>query len=213
MEPGERLEQAFVQSRGRKTLPRWAWWIISAVPVLFLLFGLGFVAEAVLFVSGAQSTRGQVVEIRRNYDDGSVNYTPTIRYSRGDGQTYEAETHIASSGYDYDLGTQVDILYSDDDPYVVRIDSFFSLYGVGLVFAVFGAVFLRIITWVRRRAQAGAPAGAAITVAERMREELHLRQDQEQEERHAEPTATDAGKREHAHAPKPKQTPTIRRMR
>lgn len=200
-------------------MPRWVWWIISAVPVLFILFGLGFLADAIIFASDAQSARGRVVDISRSYnDEGGVSYRPTIRYRRSDGRTFEAETHIASGSYDYRIGERVDILYAFDEPEVVRIDSFFSLYGIGLIFAVTGGVFLRLLTWVRRKAgkrlaPAGVPAGAGKSLAARMRKELHRRQDQAQDERHAAPTDTDPGKREHAHAPKPRQTPTIRRMR
>lgn len=200
-------------------MPRWVWWIIAAFPTLFILIGLGFLADAVIFISDAQNTRGQVVEISRSYDDkGGVSYTPTIRYRRSDGRIFEAETHIASGNYDYDIGEQVDILYAFDDPEVVRIDSIFSLYGIGLIFTIIGGVFLRILTWVRRKAanrmaQAGAPAGVAKSLATRMRKELHMREEHDEPEPRPAPTTTDPGKREHAHTPKPRQSPTVRRMR
>jgi len=219
MEPHERLAQTLAQSRGRKFMPRWVWWIVIAIPALFFLMGLGFLTDAIMFVSDAQSARGQVVEISRSYNnEGGASYTPTIRYRRSDGRTFEAETHIASGNYDYGIGDQVDILYAFDDPEVVRIDSFFSLYGIGLIFAAIGGVFLRIITWVRRKttgrmAQTGATAGSAKSLAARMRKELHMREEHDKPEPRPAPATTDPGEREHAHTPKPKQSPTVRRMR
>jgi hypothetical protein len=215
----EPLEQTSTQPRGGKVMPRWAWWIIFAIPTLFFLMGLGFLADAFIFVSDAQSTRGQVVEISRSYDDeGGVSYTPTIRYRRSDGRAFEAETHIASGNYDYDIGDRVDILYAFNDPEVVRIDSFFSLYGIGLIFTIIGGVFLHILTWVRRKTagrivQTGMSAGAAKSLAARKRKKLHMREEHDEPEPQPAPTTTDPSKREHAHTPKPRQSPTVRRMR
>jgi len=214
MNPGERLKLAFGHSRGKKIMPRWVWSIIVAFPALFILIGLGFLADAVVFVSDAQGTQGQVVEIRRSYsDDGGVSYTPTIRYRRSDGRIFEAETNMASSGYNYDIGERVDILYAFDDPEEVRIDSFFSLYGIGLIFIAMGGAFVTILSVARKRMLRRTGS-----VLQRLEQAAAETWTQEADDATPTPPETKPGSTKpadeyHPQKPRPKRTPTIRRMR
>jgi hypothetical protein len=199
--------------RGRG-LPRWAWWFVVGFPALFLVAGIGLLIEAAIFQSEAENARGRVIDVDANYDsDGGVSYRPLIRYRRADGRSFEAETHIASSGYDYRIGERVDILYSRDDPGTVRINSLFSLYGIGLIMAAIGGLFVCILMFVRKRMfRQGAGVSARIEEAGAgvWRTEADA---QAEPGRDPEPRTTDPSKYGHAHKPKPEQPPTIRRMR
>ncbi len=74
------------------------WWIVTGFPTIFILVGIGILAESIMFTTGAESTQGEVVHVSRHYGgESGVTYTPTIRYRRDDGRTFEAETNIASS--------------------------------------------------------------------------------------------------------------------
>ncbi len=96
----------------------------------------------------------------------------------------------------------------------MRIDSFVSLYGPGLLSVVIGALFIRILTWVRGRIGSGAVLGrVADTLAERMQEAARQHGSGAEPDREPEPRTTDPSKPGHVHKPKPKQTPTVRRMR
>ena len=197
--------------RAKVVVPRWVGWLVTGLPAIFLVVGFGLLAEAILYTTGAGGTRGEVVHVSRHYGgEGGVSYTPTIRYRRDDGRTFEAETHMASSNYDYEIGDRVDILYSYDDPHEVRINSFFSLYGPGLICAVIGALIIRVIAWVRGKIGRGA-------VLERVAEAIAKRmQDAARKQgggREPEPRTTDLSKPGHVHKPKPKRTPAVRRMR
>jgi hypothetical protein len=213
MDPREILARTSTRRRGGKGIPGWMWWIIIAVPGLFVFLGIGLLVDAVQFTSDAQSTRGEVVHIRTNHDsEGGVSYTPTIEYRRDDGRLLEAETHISSSNYDYDIGAKVDILYSYEYSGEVRIDSVFSLYGPGLIFAAIGLLFIGITLFARSKT--GGKAGGAglkpVAATERARRGPWSRTGAEPD---PEPETTDPSKPGHVHKPKPKRTPTIRRMR
>ncbi|MFQ5564903.1 MAG: DUF3592 domain-containing protein [Paracoccaceae bacterium] len=201
--------------RARRVIPRWIWWLVTAVPALFVLAGIGILAEAIIFTSEAVSARGEVVHVSRHYGgESGVTYTPTIRYRRDDGRTFEAETHMSSGDYDYAIGERVEILYSYDNPAEVRINSFFDLYGGGVILIVVGALFIRIITWVRRKIGRGLVLErVADSLTERMREAVQEHGAGAGSDREPDPRATDPSKPGHVHEPKPKRPPTVRRMR
>ncbi|MHA1527975.1 MAG: DUF3592 domain-containing protein [Alphaproteobacteria bacterium] len=201
--------------RARATIPRWIWWILAGFPAIVVVVGLGVLADAIIYTTEAGSTRGEVVDVSRHYGgEGGVSYLPTIRYRRDDGRTFEAATHISSGNYDYDIGERVDILYSHDDPTEVRINSFFSLYGIGLVFVVTGAFFIRVILWIRRKIGSSAVLEqVADAIAERMKEAARKHGPGADTERRPEPRTTDPARPGHVHKPKPKLEPVVRRMR
>ena len=96
----------------------------------------------------------------------------------------------------------------------MRIDAFFPLYGPGLIFAVIGALFIRVIMWVRGKVGHGAVLGrVADAIAERMQEAARKHGPGTEPDRQPEPRTTDPSKPGHVHEPKPKRAPTIRRMR
>ena len=209
MDPRERLKQARAPGRGGKSIPSWMWWVIVAAPFLFVFLGLGLLVDAIQFTSDALSTRGEVVHVSENHDsEGGVSYTPTIQYRRGDGRLLTAETHFSSSNYDYVIGAKVDILYSYENSGEVRINSFFSLYGPGLMFAAFGMLFAGIVLFARGK-MGGAGRKPAVAAKRAQRGPWSRTQAKPDPE----PKTTDPSKPGHVHEPKPKRTPTIRRMR
>jgi hypothetical protein len=169
-----------------------------------LAVGAGLLADAYTFIQKAESTHGEVIGIRANRSDDGTSYTPTIRYNRGDGQVFEAETHISSSGYNYKVGERVEILYSNDAPDTVRINSFFSLYGPGVIVSAVGAVFLLIVGQFWRRPKRGVEPEQADHSGDRPEDKGPWRD---------EPRTTDPSQPGHIHEPKPKQPTAVRRMR
>ncbi|HUS55678.1 MAG TPA: DUF3592 domain-containing protein [Thermohalobaculum sp.] len=176
---------------------RWFAWVGIAVPLIFIALGLWMLADSVRFAAEAERTSGEVIEVLRNRNSkGNLSYTPIIRFRRGDGQVIEAKSHMSSSMYDYEIGTPVDILYSYNDIGEVRFDTFFSVYGLGLIFALGGAAFLVVFRMLQ-----GKTTGAAI-------EGPLPEADPGQR-----PNTTDPSRPGHAHEPKPKQPSAVQRMR
>jgi hypothetical protein len=208
--------QQMRHDRRRRGMSRWVWWLVIAFPLLFLMAGAGMVFEAIVFVSQAESTQGRVIQVERSHDsEGGVSYTPLILYESGEGLYYEGETHISSGNYDYDIGDRVEILYSYADPETVRINSFFSLYGIGLIFAAMGGLFVLVLMAVRRKMFGQREGGSVLAQMEREAAEKWRRENATAGEatRKPGPVTTDTSRYGHVHKPKPKHEPTVRRMR
>lgn len=196
--------------------PRWVWWVVYALPLLFLLIGIGALVEAVLFSAGASRTVGLVVDVSVSRDSDGASYAPMIAYQSADGQTHTGVTHISSGNYDYARGDRVDILYDPADPEIVRIDSFFSLYGFGLIFALVGGAFLVMLRFVRRMMfRPGSPLAQRFeqALAEAAARKSARESGPGPAPQLAEPRSTDPAQYGHSHEPKPAQPETVRRMR
>ncbi|MCH8951418.1 MAG: DUF3592 domain-containing protein [Proteobacteria bacterium] len=225
MKRNKRFELALERERVRSFVPNWMWWVVTAFPLVFVLVGAGILAESIMFATGARSTRGEVVHVSTSHgSESGVSYTPTIRYRRNDGRTFEAETNISSSGYDYAIGERVDILFSHDNPAEVRINSFASLYLPGLMFAGFGALFLGLIRVAQKMVGRGTNRLLkAAATAERMEKRLRAQMEAKGPKRGQkkirgakwQPASSKPvpSTPVHTHKPKPKGTSTIRRMR
>ena len=70
-------------------------------------------------------------------DEDGTTYRPVIRYRGNDGDLYDGQTHISSSEYNFPIGSEVEILVEDGVRDTVRIDGWFSIWGVPLVFTIF----------------------------------------------------------------------------
>jgi len=114
--------------------------ILLLIPLGFALLGVWLLVDAVRFIGVAVPSEGKVISVEADSSGDGVTYTPTIRYTGQDGVTRDAPTHVSSSGYDYRLGTRVDILYDPSEPDEVRIDSVVSLWALPLGFTILGSL-------------------------------------------------------------------------
>ncbi|MEM1161240.1 MAG: DUF3592 domain-containing protein [Pseudomonadota bacterium] len=119
----------------------------AGLGTLAVAVGLWFLADAMAFDDIALSARGEVLSVERHQsvdkDTGQVTYTytPTFRFVGQNGDTYQAETHVAASVYNFRIGTQKDLLYDPARPDEVRLTGFGSRYGLPLGFIVGGLIF------------------------------------------------------------------------
>ncbi len=121
----------------------------KAVSVILWIVGLnmmlagGYLTKAAYtFNKTAVEVLGTVISLEVNHSDDSTTYKPTIRFLDVQGQKHTVQTYISSSSYDYDIGQKVSILYDPDSPNNIRINSWFSIWGFGLILFVTGAVIL-----------------------------------------------------------------------
>ncbi len=117
----------------------------------FLVLGLVFagvvgwlVNSGLDFSRNAVSTSGIVVSVARERSSSAKAYTyrPTIRYSDSNGQSRTAQTAMSASSYNFAPGEKVAILVDSRDPSDMRIDSWFTLWGFGSIFAAVGLASL-----------------------------------------------------------------------
>ena len=133
-----------------KKKSRIAYIVLGFMALAFTLAGGGLTFYSYQFSENALAAEGIVLEVNANYSDGSTTYQPTIAYVDYKGDKYIGETFLSSSGYNFRLGSKVDILYDTRNPNNLRIDSWFAVWGFSLIFLVAGVVMALIAFIVGR---------------------------------------------------------------
>jgi len=118
---------------------------------ILVLIGLGLLLGGGVFflwslsVSlGGELAVGVIVDYRERPSRKGTTYAPVFGYE-ADGQYYENTSSLATSWKSYEIGDEVSVLYSPEDPQSASINSFTSmwllptlLFGGGLVFTLGG---------------------------------------------------------------------------
>ena len=124
------------------------YFMMGVMPWIFAGVGAWLLWGAHSFMKGATKTTGTVLSVRRSTSTSgsgadrrtSISYKPTFEYVDGAGRTQRAETFLSSSGYNYRIGEQREILVNPDTPEKVRMPGF-MIYGFGAIFASIGVLF------------------------------------------------------------------------
>lgn len=114
-----------------------------------LLISTGLLLGAAVFtlfslsaVVGGESTEGVVVDLRRiPHKGGGESYAPIVAFL-ADGYEYETRGSVSSSFIDYEIGDEVPVVYSPDDPYNATIADFQQLWLLPTLLGGGGLVFL-----------------------------------------------------------------------
>ncbi len=119
---------------------RFAAIFLLAFGLLFAAVGGWFIWSSYDFSKYAVATTGSVIDldINRSSDSNSVSYRPTVAFTDTDGIKRSGQTFLSSSSYNYNIGARVEILYDSRNPSKLRIQSWFSLWGFGLIFLLTG---------------------------------------------------------------------------
>lgn len=119
------------------------------------LIGLGaggwVTYNAFEFMDNSVPVTGTVTTVEVIYGDDSISYKPTFRFLDENGNKHRATTSWSSSSYDFSSGQKVEILYDWRDPQRIRVNSWFSIWGIGMIPAGIGAVFLFVARLARGR--------------------------------------------------------------
>lgn len=155
------------------------------IALLVVLFGLIFAATgggltfyAYTFSKTAIPTSGVVVDMEVSWsssgsssNSSSPTYKPTISFFDQNGTAQRAQTFLSSSGYNYPMGTKLNILYNPDKPSSLRIDSWFAVWGFGLIFLVIGVFIMAggaiFAIFAKRRKEEPLPAKPTETRAKK----------------------------------------------
>ena len=131
--------------------------ISSILSLIFGLVGIVLIAVAVSFyfrtqnfISDSLLTDGTVIDLV--YDDDTA--YPKVRFRTQAGEVIEFTSNAGSYPPAFHEGELVEIHYNPENPYEARIGSFFSLWGISIIFGVLGLVFSAIpiiIYGVRRK--------------------------------------------------------------
>jgi len=97
------------------------------------------------FVQGSCTSEGTIVGSREDPDPTSDLHGtsfPRIRFQTSAGREITFESRLGSATRDWRVGQPITVRYRPAAPHTAEIDSFFALWGLALVFAVLGTVFL-----------------------------------------------------------------------
>ena len=122
------------------------------VTILSSIFAL--VGGAMLIVAGRQFTRrrtfirysaiasGTIVALTENRERDEISYFPKVKFQTISGLDVTFESEMGTTLETLRVGDTVAVRYRADQPYAAEIDSFMSLWGLTLLVAVLGTVFL-----------------------------------------------------------------------
>lgn len=116
--------------------------IFAIIGTLALIGALTSLRDSLSFVQTASYSKGTVVnQIRSKSKKSSNSYTPVIEYSLPSGEKIVFNESYSSSMIPA-IGSAVEVLYSPDNPYYARTNSFVSLYMLPSGLGFFALIFL-----------------------------------------------------------------------
>jgi hypothetical protein len=131
-------------------------WIgLNGMFLIFLVIGGWYGWRSWNLVRFGGIVTGTVVRVDFDSDEDGDSYAPIVHYAV-DGRSYEM-TGTYTNPPAYDVGDQVQLRYDQDDPSIARIDSFWDLWLLPLIFipmaALVGGIFniVMVVQWVRGR--------------------------------------------------------------
>ena len=161
--------------------------VFAAIGTVLLILAFYFYQNTQEFIQGALTADGLVTELTRSSSRSSSNpthknisYRPVVEFRTSDGTLIEFTSTSGSNPPSYRVGEAVKIFYHLDRPHHAKINGFFSLWGMPLIFAGVGALFslfgFAMIYFARRRQsqikflkQRGSPVKANFQSVERNR--------------------------------------------
>lgn len=150
--------------RRRSNLPPWLVGpVFAVVGALVAIFGVYQAYEGHQFRQVATPYTAEVLSVEvkrkvRHTEDGttvSVTYRPLVQFTDQFGVVHQKKTRSASSGYHYQKGERVGILFNPAQPRYVRMDSAIALWGGSVGLVLMGAVFFGLGLMQIRKNRAG----------------------------------------------------------
>ena len=120
------------------------WVGLNLLFALFLAIGGWYGYRSFGLVQNGGVANGTVVNLEQHDSDDSTTYAPVVSYEV-DGQNYHMTGSNASSPPAYHVGQKVRVRYDRDDPTLARIDNFWELWLLPVLFVptsvLFGLIF------------------------------------------------------------------------
>ncbi len=121
--------------------------IFGAIGAALFAVALLAAVHTVYFIHSAVRAQGEVIDLLHveSDDDGDGTWKPRVRFRTAAGETIEFESSTSSNPPSYDIGEAVQVLHAPGHPRNARIDGFFSLWGMSLIFGAIGTAFLVVV--------------------------------------------------------------------
>ena len=138
--------------------------VFAGVGLVFVLVSLWNVRSTKQFLAQSETAHGEVIDLvlgsSRTGDSGTSSsvYYPVVRFATHEGEYIEFQSGIGSQPPAYRVGDRVTVRYRPDNPYRAKIDSFFQLWflsvlfgGLGFVFGSIGLVLILVVYRTSRK--------------------------------------------------------------
>lgn len=118
--------------------------LCSFLGIVFLLVGINLLSKSIKLSSDGISVQAQVTDVKTSRIGKNTYYTPEIRFTTPDGETVKVQLDKTTRAPAYSVGNKVGIIYSQDNPQKVLVDSFFNKYGFPVIFIMAGVITLLV---------------------------------------------------------------------
>ena len=110
---------------------------------VLLLVAAGLFLSEVRFARAAQHATGTITEMEERVDsDGGVGYYPHFTFAKADGAPVEIVSNVGRQPPSFEVGEQVPVLFSPNDPKGAKIATTFQVYGIAIILLIIGAIFV-----------------------------------------------------------------------
>ena len=138
--------------------------VFACVGLVFILVSFWTYRNTQQFLAQSETAQGEVIDLvlRSSHDGDSGTssgvYYPVVRFATAEGEYIEFQSGVGSQPPAYRIGDSVTVRYRPDNPYRARIDSFFQLWflsvlfgGLGFVFGSIGLVLILVVYRTSRK--------------------------------------------------------------
>ena len=115
--------------------------VFSIVGPCMLIGALLFFWNTQNFINNSESTNGTVIDLVQSRTDSGVVYKPVVEFQTQDGSTIEFTSMAGTNPPQFSTGDSVSVYYKESSPNKARLNSFFSLWGLSLIFGGIGLIF------------------------------------------------------------------------
>ncbi|MCF6272835.1 MAG: DUF3592 domain-containing protein [Rhodobacteraceae bacterium] len=144
----------FYKTAGGTTAPTWrAKMLIWTMPIVFLGAGLVWLFTSYLWVANATETIGTVTKINpqitETADGPQTLFNPEFSFTWTDGTQTNAPLGLASPEFDFEIGTELTILFDPSQKDNVRFTGFVFNYFGAIIILTIGAMFalISLVLW------------------------------------------------------------------
>lgn len=116
-------------------------YVFTATGLCMLVGALIAYNSTVSFLDNAVTVEGTVIDLEQSRSDGSTTYKPVVEFVDKEGHRVEFISSVGSSPASYSIGEKVGVLYAPTNSQSARLNHFFEVWGLVVIFATMGVPF------------------------------------------------------------------------
>jgi hypothetical protein len=114
------------------------------IGLLLISISIWLFSDSYSFTQNAEWVVGKVIDFQEKRSDQNYTYAPIVSFETTNNDVIKFISSTSSNPPSYKVGEIVNVLYIPSNPHKAKIDSFFSLWGISLIFFSLGFVFFTV---------------------------------------------------------------------